>query len=191
VPEPDPRASQALSTERFNLEPLVQAHAEKLILGLSDAELYCFIPDDPPSAEALRDRFRRWERRGPPSGTEVWLNYAIRERAAERYCGTLQATVVPGDVAYVAYLVFAPLWGRGIATETCRELIRFVLESMGVQRVVAHVDTRNSRSIALLSQLRFRHVRSIAAADTFKGAVSDELVFELERSAWEGAASSG
>jgi ribosomal-protein-alanine N-acetyltransferase len=188
VPNPDPRAAQALATRRFDLEPLVPAHAEELFPGLSDAALYELIPDEPPaSVAALRARFSRWEQRSSPSGAEIWLNYAIRERAAERYCGTLQASIVPGGIAYLAYLVFPSLWGRGIASETCTELIGFVFQTFGVQRMAAHVDARNGRSIGLLSRLRFRPMRTLVASDTPEGAVSDELVFELERSVWEGA----
>src|SRR5688572_5255322 len=136
-------ASAVLSTPRFVLEPIVGAHAEPLFSVLSQAALYDFIPEVPPATlEALRALFERWQPRRSPAGDQVWLNYAVRERASGSYCGTLQATVVPGKHAYLAYLVAPPFWGRGLATETVGELIGFVFEAFGVERALAHVDTR-------------------------------------------------
>jgi [ribosomal protein S5]-alanine N-acetyltransferase len=178
-------ASAVLSTERFVLEPIVAAHARPLFAVLSDSALYDFIPEEPPATlEVLRALFERWEPRRSPAGDQVWLNYGVRERATDSYCGTLQATVVPASHAYLAYLIAPQFWGRGLATETCAALIRFVFGAFAVKRMLAHVDTRNARSIRLLERLGFHKVNTIVGADTFKGSISDEFVFELDKSTW-------
>lgn len=180
---PHELASSVLSTARFDLEPIVAAHAGPLFSMLSAEALYRFIPQEPPATVAeLQALFERWEPRRSPAGDAVWLNYAIRERVSGSYCGTLQATVTPASHADLAYFVSPRFWGRGIATETCGELIRFVFDAFAVNRVLAYVDTRNTRSVRLLERLRFRRVSTIFGADTFKGSVSDEFVFELDES---------
>jgi ribosomal-protein-alanine N-acetyltransferase len=179
-------AERTLTTEHFVLEPIVQGHADELFAGLSAAALYSFIPGDPPaSVEELRAQFRRWQARRSASGDEVWLNYAVREQASGHVCGTLQSTIVSVGFAYLAYFVFAEHWRRGVASEACRELVRVLFVTFGVDRVVAHVDTRNEASIRLLKTLRFQLVDTIPGADTFKGGVSDEFVFALTRPDWE------
>lgn len=114
TPDANRSAQRPLVTERFLREPLVEAHADELFQGLSDPALYSFIPDEPPpSIEQLRRRFRGWEPRRSLSGDEVWLNYAIRDRASSRVLGTLQATVLPGRFVYLAYSVFSKHGGGG------------------------------------------------------------------------------
>ena len=51
---------------------------------------------------------------------------------------------------------------------------RRLRDTLEVSVVAAHCDTRNSASSALLASLGFVRVATIAGADTFKGAVSDE-----------------
>jgi [ribosomal protein S5]-alanine N-acetyltransferase len=184
-PEARIQAARALTTDRFDLEPIVPHHAEELFAGLAEEQLYTFIPDDPPAdVEVLRARFRRWEARGSAAGDEVWLNYAVRNRELGALCGTLQATVMAAGFAYIAYFVFRESWGAGIARESCREMIRFLFETFEMERVVAHVDTRNERSIRLLEAMQFQCTETIPNADTFKGGSSDEHVFTLTRAAW-------
>jgi RimJ/RimL family protein N-acetyltransferase len=172
-----------LRTKRFDLEPIVAAHAAELFPLLRAPDLYTYIPEEPPaSQEALERRFSRWQARQSDTGDEVWLNYAIVDRQSHRYVGTLQATVTPCKYAYIAYFVFVEYWRTGIATEACRELIRALFAGFVLERVIAHVDTRNARSIKLLERIGFERTRTIVGADEFKGASSDEFVYELTRS---------
>jgi RimJ/RimL family protein N-acetyltransferase len=98
----------------------------------------------------------------------------------------LQSTIVGAKFAYIAYFVFPEHWRRrGVASESCQELIRALFLTFGVERVVAHLDTTNHASIRLLSRLRFQMVDTIFRADSFKGSVSDEFAFVLGPREWE------
>jgi [ribosomal protein S5]-alanine N-acetyltransferase len=171
-------ANPPLATERLVLEPLLAAHAAALLPGLRDPVLYRFIPTDPPaSLAALEARYRRLESRASPDGSERWLNWAMR-RADGAYVGTLEATVMPGAVAHVAYLVFREHQCQGYAAEGCRAVIAHLI-GLGVRTVVAEIDTRNAASIALVERLGFVCVSTTPNADHFKGAPSDEHRYEL------------
>lgn len=171
---------QVLRTERLDLEPLTVEHAPRLFGALQENALYTYIPGDaPPSVDWLHEKYTRWSRRGNEAGDQVWLNYALLERARGVYVGTVQATVLAERQALLAYQVFPHAWRRGIAKEACAALLRVLRESFAVETVRAHVDTRNAASCALLASLGFARVSTIEAADTFKGAVSDEFVYEL------------
>src|SRR5437762_368745 len=83
-----------LETERLRLEPLRPHHARQLFSVLSDARIYTYIPEDPlPDPEALAQRFQRLAARRSPSGTELWLNWAVQRTQEHDYIGTLQATI--------------------------------------------------------------------------------------------------
>lgn len=164
------------------LEPIVPAHADALFEAMQDPRLYAFIPRDPPaSKEVLRERFARWAARKSPDGSETWLNYAVRESDSVTYVGTVQATIVPDAESQIAYETFPPFWRRGLARTACHGLLLHVFSNWQIDRVRAYCDTRNVASSGLLESLGFCRVDFIANADHFKGASSDEHVYEFER----------
>jgi [ribosomal protein S5]-alanine N-acetyltransferase len=169
----------SLFTARLALEPVRSEHAALLFTALQDPRLYTYIPDDPPaSLEALKDRYRRWERRSSADGREVWLNWAARLRANDEWVGTFQATIMEAQRALLAYMIFPPYQRQGFAREGCQRVIEHLADRYGAEVVAAEIDTRNTRSIALVESLGFRLVATTHGADTFKGALSDEHRFE-------------
>ena len=172
----DPNSS--LSTPRLRLEPQMAVHAPAMLAVLADPRVHTYLPSDPPAdPEALRERYQRLESRRSPDGSELWLNWTVfRDSAA---LGTVQATVHPAEeLADVAY-VFAPAaWGQGYATEAMQAMLRHLHRTVGVGRFRASIDTRNGPSQRLAERLGFVRVAAVKAADEFKGAVSDEFVYE-------------
>lgn len=153
----DAKDSEApLITERLWLEPVLPEHAPELYEVLLDPALYRFLPERPPeSVEALSARFQRLSPRISPDGREIWLNFALRERASGRCVGYLQATIWGKERADLGYLI-SPLFAhRGYATEASRALLALLKSRYKVARVEATIDRRNLRSRALAERLGF------------------------------------
>lgn len=168
-----------LETPRLLLEPLVARHAAALYEALQAPELYTFIPQDQPSTlESLIARYTALSRRRSPDGREVWLNWALRQRAADVYVGVVQATVLANHSALFAYMIFKPFWRQGYARESCEAVLAHLFEEYGVSRVAAEIDTRNAASIRLVEALGFTRVTTVHGADYFKGTMSDEYRYE-------------
>lgn len=55
-------------------------------------------------------------------------------------------------------MLFPPFWGQGYATEACAWLVAELAAKHGVREILASVDTRNAKSIALLERLGFERV---------------------------------
>jgi [ribosomal protein S5]-alanine N-acetyltransferase len=171
-----------LKTPRLSIEPLLPAHAARLYERLQDERLYEFIPQDPPaSAQLLEDRYRALSSRSSPDGREAWLNWALRTRRSGDYAGVLEATVHENLTATIAYMVFVPYQGRGLAAEACSRLRAHLFEDYRVSVVAAEIDTRNVASIALVESLGFERVAFHKVADHFKGSSSDEYRYELRK----------
>ena len=171
-----------LETERLCLEPLLRSHAAILFPLLQDERIYRYIPQDPPiSVAALEERYHRLESRLSPTGDEAWLNWAVRLKASAVYTGRVEASVTHGT-AQLAYEFCPRFWGQGYATEACRRVLWLLFDGYGVSTVLADVDTRNIASIRLLERLGFKRVAHRAAADFFKGTVSDEYRYWLAAS---------
>ena len=172
---------QSLTTARLDCEPLVANHAPLVFSELCNDDLYRFIPQEPPaSVEVLTARFERLEREPySPDGTELWLNWVMHDRDTGAYVGTLEASVVHGQSATIAYFVFVQYQRLGYATEGVAALIDLLVDVYQLQVVVAEIDTRNTASIALVKALGFACVGRVEEADFFNGAASDEYRFEL------------
>lgn len=169
-----------LETPRMLLEPLVIGHATALFEALQAADLYTYIPQNPPSAlEALTARFEALSSRRSPDGREVWLNWALRQRTAGAYVGTVQATVHADHSALLAYMIFPAFWRQGYAREACARVLTHLFEDYRVSQVAAEIDTRNTSSIQLVEALGFTRVATTPGADFFKSASSDEYRYAL------------
>lgn len=173
-----------LETPRLFLEPILPAHAPVLHERMQEEGLYRFIPQDPPSLEALTDRYDFLSARRSPDGREAYLNWAVRERGSGDYAGTLEATVHDDGTATIAYMVFVPYQRRGVAAEACGRLLEHLFGDYGLGMVGAEIDTRNVASISLVESLSFERVGFQKDADHFKGSTSDEYRYEIGQKVW-------
>jgi ribosomal-protein-alanine N-acetyltransferase len=169
-----------LETGRLRLEPLQVWHADKLFLPLSDSRIYDFIAEAPPaSISALRERYRRLAVRKSPDGTEDWLNWAVWSLPDRGYVGYVQATVHDDRSADIAYVVAPEHWGKGYGREAVGCMIEPLRHQYGVSLIRAKVDTRNSRSLALLGTLGFVCIAVRRDAELIRGISTDEAEYHL------------
>lgn len=138
-----------------HLEALVTAHADEMFHVLVDPSIYEFIEDDMPSSvEALRRRYMVLETRRSPDRSELWLNWVVRGASGD-LLGYVQATLMTPGTAWVAYAFASRHWGRGVAEQAVRQMIRLLTTEHEVVRLLAAVDQRNARSLRLLERLGF------------------------------------
>jgi [ribosomal protein S5]-alanine N-acetyltransferase len=151
-------------TARLAITPLRAAHAPLLFPLLADPRQYQFVPEAArASVTELWQRFDELERGPAPGSDELWLNWVLLRHDDGAPVGTLQATVTPGDHAWIGYALFPPTWGQGYATEACAWLVAELPARWHVTEILASVDTRNAKSIALLERLGFERAATEAA----------------------------
>lgn len=136
---------EAIATPRLELRPLQVDHAEEMAVVLADPALHTHIGGQPLSTEQLRLRYRRLVA-GSPDPAVAWLNWVISLDG--RLTGTVQATVGPGPIAEIAWVVGTPWQGLGIAKEAAAALVGW-LGLHGIDTVVAHVHPDNHPSAAV------------------------------------------
>ncbi len=132
---------------RVTLEPLRVEHAEEMSSVLADPALYEFTGGDPPSRDALAERYRA-QVAGSGRSAEQWRNWIVRRTDSGEPIGFVQATVVD-RVADVAWLIGVAHQGQGFAVQAVRAMVDD-LASSGVHRLTAHVhrDHRRSQRVA-------------------------------------------
>ena len=121
---------------------------------LSDAAIYEFENAPPASAEFLVHRYERLESRRSANGSELWLNWVIRLPSGA-LAGYVQATVVQGDAAYMAYELASRYWRQGIGRTAVRAVLAELATTYGVKIFLAVLKAKNFRSEALLRSLGF------------------------------------
>jgi RimJ/RimL family protein N-acetyltransferase len=166
-----------LETSRMILEPIMEAHAQELCDLFSDRELYHFVPYEPLSLEQQRERCARWSKRRAPDGSELWLNWAGRDRDTKKVIAHFQSGVKAGGIASIGYVVAKAFQNQGYAAEGLETVFRYLRDELKVREIKAWSDTRNKASHRLAQKLGMVQVEFIKDADFFKGATSDEFVF--------------
>lgn len=129
----------AIASERISLDPLVVADADRLASVLADPSVYAFTGDEPLPLDDLRRRFRSWERRRSPDGSQQWLNWTITLRATGDAIGYIQATIDSNGCAEIAYVIGARWQRQGYATEAARALLSVLKHHDEVREIHAHI----------------------------------------------------
>ena len=74
--------------------------------------------------------------------------------------------------------------GQGFATEACTAVLDLAFEHLGLHRVVANMDARNTASARLAERLGMRREAHHRSAEMFKGEWSDLLVYAILDREW-------
>lgn len=87
-----------------------------------------------------------------------------------------------GEVGYV----FNPAHhGHGYATEAVQALLRLGFADLGLHRVAARCDARNSASARVMARAGMRREAHLVQNGFLKGEWTDELIYAILRSEWE------
>lgn len=160
-------ATHLLATPRLRLRPISDEHLEPCFALDQDPEVMRYINGGraTPRAEFLRES---WPRLTARNG-ELPAFYAACEVTAsgERFVGWfhLRPSVRLADTLEIGYRLARAGWGRGLATEGARALVRYALLGLDQPQVDACVHPDNTASRRVLercgfeAQDRFMHPR--------------------------------
>ena len=171
-----------LRTERLVLRRFTAADVDNLVELDSDPDVMRYLSGGRPTPReviaervlpAILDNYRRlgglgwWaaEFTGEFAG---WLG--LRPPAADRL-----------DEAELGYRLRKPFWGRGLATEGCRALLRKAFTELGIRRVYAQTMAVNTASRRVLEKSGLVHTRTFHQHfdDPIPGTHLGEVEYEL------------
>jgi ribosomal-protein-alanine N-acetyltransferase len=165
----------------LRLEPTGAHHAPLVYEQMTDSRLWTFFPAmRPKSIEELRALYRRWERGNPYANRdEEWENWICFLRDTETPVGGMQATILPGSAAYIAYVMYVDHQRNGFAREAAQAVIDHLRQRHQVTRFIAEMNTKNEASIKLVESLGFKRVEERLDVERGHGIDADEYVYEL------------
>jgi RimJ/RimL family protein N-acetyltransferase len=86
----------------------------------------------------------------------------------------------------LGYRLYPAFWGRGLATEGTRALIRLAFEHLDVDRVVATMMADNIGSWRVMEKCGLRRIKAFCypGAHLMPGGGHGDFVYELTRGDW-------
>lgn len=101
-------------------------------------------------------------------GGDTFLGrYLIEESRSGALIGTAKLDR-DGNEVEIGYRIMEEHWGRGIATEIARGLIRFAKQKLKAKQVIAYVNVQNTASIRVLEKAGMVNVERIEDLDEVK-----------------------
>ena len=86
-----------------------------------------------------------------------------------------------GEVGYVLNPAYR---GRGLATEAVEALLRLGFEELGLHRVAARCDARNTASARVMERAGMRREAHLVQSQFIKNEWTDELIYAILRTEW-------
>lgn len=178
--------SSPIRTARLVLRPLTEDDVHALVSYRSLAEVCRYVPFEPMGARQVLERFRpHFGRAGlGAQGESMVLGVARADT------GTLIGDVLvhwsseEHRSAEVGYVFHPAHGGHGYATEAVHRVLHLVFDDLGLHRVTARVDLRNTASARVLRRLGMREEAHLRENEWFKGGWSDELDFGILEHEW-------
>jgi RimJ/RimL family protein N-acetyltransferase len=183
------RPSYPITTARLRLRPLAVGDTEQLLAYRGRADVCRYLPFEPMDEPGLRARLDGDLGRGEITAEGQGLTLGVELVGGGRLVGDvvlfLRSTAhAGGELGYVFHPDVA---GRGYATEACAAVMRLAFDEadgLGLHRLVARMDARNSASARLASRLGMREEARHRSAEMFKGAWADVVVYALLDHEW-------
>jgi len=184
--EPSLRPRYPVLTERLMLRPLGPADADALLAYRGRADVCRYLPFEPMTQADVAARIEgQWARTAlTTAGQSLTLGAEVAatgELAGDVVLFWHSAEHGAGEIGYV----FEPaLSGQGYATEAARAVLGLGFEGLGLHRIVARLDERNTASARLARRLGLRQEARLVSNELFKGEWSTELVFAMLAGEW-------
>lgn len=153
----------------------------------SSPEVHQYIPLDPMDADAVLARVHGpWSRSTlEEEGEILYLGVELissRELIGDVMLRWTSATDRCGEVGYVFHPDHG---GQGYATEAVQTLLHLAFDELGLHRVIARIDARNTPSLRLAERLAMRREAHLVQNHWQRDEWTDEVDFALLESEWQ------
>jgi len=167
-----------IETARLRLRPFGSTDVDEIHRLWADPGVRKYLWDDEvisreQAAEAIEESLARFR----SAGLGLWAASFRDEPEVIGFCGYWFFRDPPE--LELLYGVATDNWGKGLATEMARALIRYGFQELALDRIVASTDTPNTASVRVMekSGMRFDRRASAGRLDTiFYTIARDEFI---------------
>ena len=175
-----------IRSARLLLRPLSERDVNDLVEYRSIPEVCRYVPFEPQTVEDVIARISGvWGQQTlDKEGDSITLGAELAESGkviGDVMVRWLSAEHSCGEIGYVISPAFS---GRGYAAEAAHAGLHVAFDDLGLHRVVARVDARNTASARLASRLGMRKEAHLRENEWFKGEWTDEIDFGTLAQEW-------
>ena len=168
-----------LRTERLLLREFRQDDFDDVHAYASDTEVVRYMdwgPNTHDETQAFLGRMFEAQSQWPRED----VNLAIEHARDRRVIGSIRLGLQgSSEEADLGYSINRGYWSRGITTEAARALLRVAFQGLGVHRVWAWCDVRNTASYRVMEKLGMRREGLFREHKRVKGAWRDTFVYAI------------
>jgi RimJ/RimL family protein N-acetyltransferase len=175
-----------LSTERLVLRPYADEDLDDVFGFLSLPEVVRYLYWEVRTREQVRDFLAERATLHTLAAEGDRLVLAVERAANGRVIGEVNlhwhsAEHRQGETGFV----FHPdAQGQGFAREAATRMLDLAFDDLGLHRVCAHTDGRNTASAGLMARLGMQQEACLREAEIFKGEYGVELVYAVLEHEW-------
>ena len=184
--------SLPIETDRLTLRRYVENDYDDLLKLQSNPDVTRYLLYDVRTPEQVKEALTGRLADVPMTDLSLWrdgqaLTVAVVLRDTGRHLGevTLFMNNVEQRTGEIGYVFHPESHGHGYAAEASAELLRLGFEELGLHRIIARLDARNTGSVKLLERLGLRQEAHFVQNEYLKGEWTDELVFAMLYSEWD------
>lgn len=141
-----------LRTDRLLLRPFRPEDEDALFHLWNDPQVRRYLWDDEPvSMEEVRKQIAISQRDFRERGFGEFALFLAGQPALIGFCGLKRLD--EGEEIEVLYGLLPAFWGRGLATEAARAVLRLGFERLGLEEILAGADPGNAASLRCMRRL--------------------------------------
>lgn len=163
-----------MESERILLRPVLLEDAEDMYEYTSDEETTRFIYDQHTDVNQTQNLIANYYMKEPIG------KYAILLKESNKMIGTVEFRVheynKSGELGYTLNRHF---WGRGYMTEAGKLILDLAFHTLGLERVFAEYDVRNSASGKVLDRLGMTYEGTRRRNHMVKGFLADSAHYSI------------
>lgn len=174
-----------IKTNRILIRPFEMKDIDDFYAILCQEEVVKYLPEDIMEYEEVKQILG-------------WLIGCYEQNTPKNIFKYTVAIVNKGNGKVIGWCGFGPLdfdrsqielyyglgkayWGKGIATEASREIIKFAFNRVGIEKIVAVVNHENIGSVKVIENLGMVYVRKIEALESDFSFYEGEHFYELTK----------
>lgn len=174
------KGTKRLETERLILRRFIESDAELMYCNwASDPEVskYLTWPTHASvdvSKSLVNDWITRYE-------NPNYYNWVIELKAVGEVVGNISVVEIKDkvDAAIIGYCMGQAWWGRGIMPEALTEVMRYLFDEVGMNRVAACHDFNNPKSGRVMQKAGMRYEGILRGAGRNNQGIIDEVWYGL------------
>ncbi|MBO0461481.1 MULTISPECIES: GNAT family N-acetyltransferase [Enterococcus] len=171
--------NRVIETERLILRPVALEDSEDIFEYAHDEETCRFVFPRHQSIEDTKINVANFFMTAPLG------KYAIEWKENGKMIGTIDLRIQEGDdTGELGYALNKKYWGKGIMPEAGKALIDLGFEKMGLVRIFAYYNIKNSKSGRVMDKLGMREEAVIPDAKREKGELISMVLKGITQKMW-------